>query len=221
MSTSPPTLTARELAVWRTFLRAHASLSRRLEHDLLVEHELPLASYDVLVQLTEAPQRRMRMTDLAERVLLSRSGLTRLVDRMAAEGLVERQSCPSDARGTFTVITEAGLARLRKAAPTHLRGIEEYVSRRFDAAELDVLGALLARLLPDADPSGSIGGPGTDTTLADEGAAPTGTSSADTTLADRGITPERDRSVAPTRTVRAAAAAPPDTALEVAGAQPA
>lgn len=149
-TTGPPTLTARELAVWRTFLRAHASLSSRLEHDLLVEHDLPLASYDVLVQLAEAPQRRMRMTDLAGRVLLSRSGLTRLVDRLAADGLVERQSCPSDARGMFTVITEIGLARLRTAAPTHLRGIEEYVSRQFEAAELDVLGVLLARLIPDA-----------------------------------------------------------------------
>jgi DNA-binding MarR family transcriptional regulator len=144
-------LTAREMAVWRTFLRAHASLTRRLEQDLLAEHDLPLASYDVLVQLAEAPQRRMRMTELADRVLLSRSGLTRLVDRLAGESLVERQSCPSDARGTFTVLTESGLARLRRAAPTHLRGIEEYVTRRLDADELDTLGTLLARLLPEAE----------------------------------------------------------------------
>jgi DNA-binding MarR family transcriptional regulator len=150
-TTGPPTLTAGELAVWRVFLRVHASLTRRLEHDLLMEHDLPLASYDVLVQLAEAPQRRLRMTDLADRVLLSRSGLTRLVDRLTTEGLVERQSCPSDARGLFTVLTEAGLNRLRQAAPTHLRGIEDYMTRRLEPAELDALGVLLAKLLSDAE----------------------------------------------------------------------
>jgi DNA-binding MarR family transcriptional regulator len=144
-------LTAGELAVWRVFLRVHASLTRQLEHDLLVEHDLPLASYDVLVQLAEAPQRRLRMTDLADRVLLSRSGLTRLVDRLTSDGLVQRQSCDSDARGTFTVITEAGLNRLRQAAPTHLRGIESYMTRRLEPAELGHLGLLLDRLLPEAD----------------------------------------------------------------------
>src|SRR5262249_11335051 len=95
-----PRLTARELAVWRMFLRAHASIAGRLERDLVAEHGLPLAWYEVLLQLAEAPGQRLRMTDLAERVLLSRSGLTRLVDRLVAEGLVERAACPSDARGT-------------------------------------------------------------------------------------------------------------------------
>lgn len=151
-------LTDRELAVWRTFLRVHASLTRRLEHDLLVEHDLPLASYDVLVQLAEEPGGRLRMTDLADRVLLSRSGLTRLVDRLAAEGLVARESCPSDARGTFTVITEAGRTRLRDAAPTHLRGIQDYVTSRLDAGELDTVGQLLRKLLPSDEPAAPPGG---------------------------------------------------------------
>ena len=146
-----PALSARELSVWRTFLRAHASITRQMEHDLAEQHMLPLPSYDVLRQLAESPQRRLRMTDLAERVLLSRSGLTRLVDRLSAEGLVARESCPDDARGTFTVITEAGLARLREAAPTHLRGIEEYVTRRLSPVELDALGRLLRKLLPEAE----------------------------------------------------------------------
>jgi DNA-binding MarR family transcriptional regulator len=166
-TTSRPTLTARELAVWRVFLRVHASLTRRLEQDLLLEHDLPLASYDVLVQLAEAPQRRLRMTDLADRVLLSRSGLTRLVDRLAAEGLVERESCASDARGMFTVITETGLGRLRQAAPTHLRGIEEYMTRRLDATELDTLGELLGRLLAESDPGAPEGGCGAAEGLAE------------------------------------------------------
>ncbi len=147
-------LSARELSVWRTFLRAHAGITRRLEHELAVDHMLPLPSYDVLLQLAESPQRRLRMTDLADRVLLSRSGLTRLVDRLSAEGLVARESCPSDARGTFTVLTEAGLARLREAAPTHLRGIEEHVTSRLSADELDTLGELLRKLLPEPDPTG-------------------------------------------------------------------
>lgn len=144
-------LSARELSVWRTFLRAHASITRQLEHDLAAQHMLPLPSYDVLLQLAESPQRRLRMTDLAERVLLSRSGLTRLVDRLSAEGLVARESCLDDARGTFTVLTEAGLARLREAAPTHLHGIQEYATSRLSAAELDTLGCLLRQLLPEAD----------------------------------------------------------------------
>jgi DNA-binding MarR family transcriptional regulator len=148
---------AEQLAAWRTFLRAHASVTRRLEADLLEEHQLPLASYDVLVQLVEAPDRRLRMTELADRVLLSRSGLTRLVDRLEREGLVRREACETDARGLFAVLTDAGFARLKRAAPTHLRGIEDYVVSRLDDAELGVLGALLGRLLPDDEDEGTCG----------------------------------------------------------------
>jgi DNA-binding MarR family transcriptional regulator len=149
-------LTVQELGVWRSFLRAHASIAGRLERDLIADHGLPLAWYDVLLQLAEAPGHRMRMTDLAERVLLSRSGLTRLVDRLAADGLVERAACPSDARGTYTVITGGGLRRLREAAPTHLRGIGEYVAGPLSGEELETLRGLLHKLLQaaggDAEP---------------------------------------------------------------------
>lgn len=136
-----------QLAAWRLFLRAHAHLSHLLEADLLAEHHLPLPSYDVLVQLAEAPGRRLRMTELADRVLLSRSGLTRLVDRLEKDGLVERQACPGDARGTHAVLTEAGLARLRAASPTHLRGIAEHVTGVLSPEELDQLGRLMTKLL--------------------------------------------------------------------------
>ncbi|MCW2777731.1 MAG: transcriptional regulator, MarR family [Frankiales bacterium] len=139
-------LTRGELAAWRSFLRAHATVTRRLEAELVAEHELPLASYDVLVQLSEAPQRALRMTDLAERVLLSRSGLTRLVDRLERDGLVTRQACPDDARGTLAVLTDAGLERLRAAWPTHLRGVAEHVTGKLSADELVVLEELLGRL---------------------------------------------------------------------------
>jgi len=139
-----------ELVAWRTFLRAHAQLTRRLEAELLAEHDLPLPSYDVLLQLAEAPGGRLRMTELADRVLLSRSGLTRLVDRLAREGLVQRQACPQDARGTHAVLTGAGRERLRAAAPTHLRGIAEHVTGKLDPAEVATLTALLGRLTGDA-----------------------------------------------------------------------
>lgn len=142
-------LGAEEMAVWRSFLRLHATVVRRLESDLLAEHQLPLASYDVLVQLVEAPEHRLRMTELADRVLLSRSGLTRLVDRLEREGLVQREPCPDDARGLNAVLTDAGFARLRAAAPTHLRGIEDYMLNRLEPGELAELGRLLDRVLGD------------------------------------------------------------------------
>ena len=149
MSTTVP-LSTGELAAWRTFLRAHATVTRRLEAELVAEHDLPLASYDVLVQLSESPSRALRMTELAERVLLSRSGLTRLVDRLERDGLVRREACPDDARGTLAVLTPAGLERLRAAWPTHLRGVSEHVTGKLDASELATLQELLQRLVPEA-----------------------------------------------------------------------
>ena len=135
---------AEELTAWRLFLRSHALVLRRLETDLMHEHHLPLASYDVLVQLVEAPEHRLRMTELADAVLLSRSGLTRLVDRLEREGLVERQACVEDARGLFAVLTDGGLLRLRQASPTHLRGIQDYAVGRLSPTELREFARLLA-----------------------------------------------------------------------------
>ena len=140
-------LSSAELATWRTFLRAHATVTRRLEAELVAEHELPLPSYDVLVQLSEAPGRQLRMTELADRVLLSRSGLTRLADRLERDGLIRRQACPSDARGTLAVLTDAGLARLEVAWPTHLRGVAEHVTGRLTPEEVVELGRLLGKLV--------------------------------------------------------------------------
>jgi DNA-binding MarR family transcriptional regulator len=142
-------LTEPQMLAWRRFLRAHALVTRALESDLLAEQRLPLASYDVLVQLVEAPERRLRMSELAERVLLSRSGLTRLVDRLEREGLVRREACDSDARGLFTVLTDAGLERLRAASPVHLRGVAEHAVGRLDDDEAGTLADLLARMIDD------------------------------------------------------------------------
>jgi DNA-binding MarR family transcriptional regulator len=133
------------LAVWRTFLRVHTGVVRQLERDLARDRQLPLGWYDVLLQLAEAPDRRLRMAELADRVLLSRSGLTRLVDRLQSEQLVSREPSPDDARGTFTVLERAGLDRLRDATPVHLSGISEYFLSRYTDAELATLGELLAR----------------------------------------------------------------------------
>jgi DNA-binding MarR family transcriptional regulator len=137
---------AAELAVWRSFLRGHAQLLRTMESEMADADQLPLASYDVLVHLAEAPDHRLRMTELADRVLLSRSGLTRLVDRLEREALVQRQPCPDDARGLYAVITDAGVDRLRSASRVHLVGISRHFVDRFTSEELAHLGKLLARL---------------------------------------------------------------------------
>ncbi|MGH3328901.1 MAG: MarR family winged helix-turn-helix transcriptional regulator [Streptomycetales bacterium] len=146
--------TSGELSVWRMFLRAYAQLTRRLEADLIAEHALSLASYDLLVTLVEAPDHRLRMTELAEQVFLSRSGLSRHVDRLAREGLVTREACLDDGRGTFAVLTRRGYERLRDAAHTHLRGIAAYATGGLSDEELRLLGTILGKLVvSDAPPA--------------------------------------------------------------------
>ncbi len=139
------------LRAWAAFLQAHAILTRRLEAELAGSTGLSLAHYDVLVQLARADQRRLRMHELADRVLLSRSGISRLVDRLEADGLVSRGSCQSDARGAFAVLTDRGLERLRGATPTHFAGICRHFVERFEPAELDQLASLLGRIGPSSD----------------------------------------------------------------------
>ncbi|HSP39729.1 MAG TPA: MarR family transcriptional regulator [Frankiaceae bacterium] len=134
------------MTAWRGFLNAHSYVVRRLEAELEAEQSMPLANYDVLVQLAEAPDHALRMSELASSVLLSRSGLTRLVDRLEREGLVERRASPDDARGTLAVLTPAGLTRLREAWVTHLRGVREHMVSRFSPDELTTLAELLSRL---------------------------------------------------------------------------
>jgi DNA-binding MarR family transcriptional regulator len=134
------------LGAWRAFLEAHARVTMKLERELQAEQALPLAWYDVLVQLEEAPGNRLRMTELAGAVLLSKSGLTRLIDRMLAAGLVDRSLDPDDRRGVFVSLRDAGLERLREAAPTHMRGIQEHFARHLGEAEARTLAAALGRI---------------------------------------------------------------------------
>ena len=141
------------IGVWRDFLIAHSRLQRLLDEDLRTEHDLSLAEYDALLQLAEAPGRRLRMHQLADRVLLSRSGVTRLIDRLVADGFVERNSCLTDARGAEAVLTPAGLDRLRNSAATHLRGIADHFLDAIEPADLAAVGRAMrdvrAGLAPD------------------------------------------------------------------------
>jgi DNA-binding MarR family transcriptional regulator len=148
MTSAPRAAPDWRIGVWRSFLRAHAAVLRELERELLADADMPLGWYDVLLQLAEAPDRRLRMAELADRVLLSRSGLTRLVDRLQADGLVRREPSPDDARGTFTVLTREGLGRLRAAAPVHLAGVRDHWLAHFSDDDLRQLGMLLSRLAP-------------------------------------------------------------------------
>ena len=136
-----------ELDAWRGFLRTHATLVRELDEELTEQHGLPLCSYDVLVQLEEAPEGRLRMSHLADAVLLSRSGLSRLVTRLADQGLLERVECENDARGQFAVITEEGRSRLAEARVTHRAGVRERFLDRLGEREQRQLVKAWGRLL--------------------------------------------------------------------------
>ena len=140
-----------ELYVWRSFLRAHAKVIRALEAELVAAQRLSLASYDVLVQLAEAPDRRLRMTELADAVLLSRSGVTRLVDRLERDGLVQRGPVDTDGRGVVAVLTTRGLDRLRAATGTHLSGVVRHFVEVLDEKQLEPLGEACERLAQGAD----------------------------------------------------------------------
>jgi DNA-binding MarR family transcriptional regulator len=143
-------LDERELRAWRGMLRAHAALTKALDADLDAAHGLPLSSYEVLLYLNDAEGGRMRMRDLASSVILSRSGLTRLADRLEREGLICRESCPSDARGSYAVITSAGVDKLAAARATHLAGVRSLFLQHFSAEELDALGDAWDRVVPGA-----------------------------------------------------------------------
>jgi DNA-binding MarR family transcriptional regulator len=134
------------LEPWRLFLQAHSVVVDTLEHELRAELGLPLTWYEVLLHLARADGGRLRMTDLAGSLLLSKSGVTRLVDRMEGEGLVERGVCSSDRRGSFAVLTTAGRALFEKAAPIHLRGVDEHFLGLLDNGERRALATALRKV---------------------------------------------------------------------------
>jgi DNA-binding MarR family transcriptional regulator len=140
------------LAPWRAFLLAHARVVRRLDEELRAEHDLTIGEYDALLTIAQAPERRIRMRHLADEVILSKSGVTRLIDRLVDDGLVERSACLSDARGAEAVLTDRGMARLRAASKTHLRGIDEHFLTVLDATELRAIERTMTSIAAHAGP---------------------------------------------------------------------
>ncbi len=138
----------RGLEAWRSLLRAHATLMRQLDTDLEKETGLALADFDVLAQLALAGG-ELRMTDLAARALISRSGMTRRVARLVDEGLVRRADTDADGRGVVVVLTDPGVARLTQAAPLHLRGVSDLFVSRLDQKELALLKSVLDKVTVD------------------------------------------------------------------------
>jgi DNA-binding MarR family transcriptional regulator len=147
MATTISRLDTRELRAWRGLLHVYAQLSKALDAQLVAEHGLPLMSYEVLMYLSDADGGRMRMNELADSVLLSRSGLTRLVDRLERDGYMERCSCAHDARGAFAVLTPAGREKVEAARITHLAGVRQLFLSHFSDEELDTLGDAMDRVL--------------------------------------------------------------------------
>lgn len=137
-----------EGGAWGGFLRAHGTLVRRLDDDLRATHGLALSSYEVLLFLAWSPGRRMRMGELAGRVLITLSGVTRLIGRLEREGLVRRERSSEDGRGHYAILTEAGLLRLREAHPTHLAGVRQLFLQHFDEEELQTLAGFWDRVSP-------------------------------------------------------------------------
>ena len=141
-------LSCDELAAWRGFLRVQSSLFHQLDAELSTTHDLPLRSYEVLLLLEGAPRRRLRMADLSRSVLLSASGVTRLVDRLEREGLVSRERCPEDGRGYFAVLTDEGEHRMQAARATHLAGVRRLFLDQLDGDDLQRLAAYWELLVP-------------------------------------------------------------------------
>jgi DNA-binding MarR family transcriptional regulator len=135
-----------QLAAWVSFLRAHAAITRALNVDLLAEHGLTLNDYEVLLHLSRAEDGMMRRVDLAESVLLTASGITRLLDGLERSGLVEKASCAKDGRVSYAKLTAAGRAKLADAAETHLAGVDDLFTARYSPQELETLAELLGRL---------------------------------------------------------------------------
>ena len=134
---------------WRAFLQSHARVIRRLDAELQAERGLTLSGYEVLLRLRHAPACGIRMSQLAQEVLLSPSGCTRVVDQLASRGLVKRARDPSDARSQLAVLTGKGSEELRAAAPVHVRGIRDHFTGRLSPEELETIASALGAALDD------------------------------------------------------------------------
>ena len=149
-----PLLDGAALEAWRSYLQSHASILRELDADLLVQHDLTTRDYEVLLYLAQAEDRRLPMSALAESTMLTRSGITRLIDGLVARGLIERVSCPNDARVSYARLTDPGHEKLRQAGCTHIASIRRLFLEHFSPPEVELLASLLGRL-PGATRGGS------------------------------------------------------------------
>ena len=131
---------------WVRLLRGHAALRREFSANLLSEHGLTINGFETLLLLSRADERSMRRIDIAAELQLTPSGVTRLLDTLEAEGLVEKAACSTDARVTYAVITDAGLQKLKVAADSHMAAVDAAFEARYSPEELDTLAELLARL---------------------------------------------------------------------------
>jgi DNA-binding MarR family transcriptional regulator len=143
---SSQVLSSQALSAWVAFLRGHASLTRSLNAQLVADHGLTINDYEVLLRLSRAPDQRLKRVELAQSVLLTPSGITRLLDGLETAGWVEKASCASDARITYAVLTETGHEKLRSAADSHLADVDRLFAVHFEDAELETLGRLLERI---------------------------------------------------------------------------
>lgn len=142
------------LEAWRSYLQSQRSILRELDADLVAGHGLTARDYEVLLYLAQAPDCKLPMSALAESTMLTRSGVTRLIDGLVTTGLIERASCPSDARVSYAALTDAGIAKLRDAGRTHIAGIRRLFLAHFSEQEIEQLAQLLGRL-PGASSAGS------------------------------------------------------------------
>jgi len=148
------TLDGTALDAWRSYLQSHASILRELDAELVAQHAMTTRDYEVLLYLAQAPDRRLPMSALATSTMLTRSGITRLVDGLVASGLIERVACPTDARISYAQLTEPGYQKLREAGCTHIASIRRLFLEHFETAELEQLAGLLSRL-PGAQHGGA------------------------------------------------------------------
>jgi DNA-binding MarR family transcriptional regulator len=142
------------LDAWRSYLQSHASIVRELDAELIAEHGLTTRDYEVLLYLAQAPDRRLPMSALAARTMLTRSGVTRLVDGLVAGGLIERVACSEDARVSYAELTGAGYGKLRDAGCTHIASVRRLFVERYSEDEIEQLASLLSRL-PGAGQGGA------------------------------------------------------------------
>jgi DNA-binding MarR family transcriptional regulator len=153
MRTTSPTLDGAALEAWRSYLQSHASILRLLDAELAAEHGMTTRDYEVLLYLAQSPERRLPMSAIAARTMLTRSGITRLVDGLVACGLIERVSCPNDARVSYAQLTDTGYEKLRDAGCSHVASVRRLFLEHFSAEEVEQLASLLSRL-SGAQPGG-------------------------------------------------------------------